>query len=83
MTGKKVASGSSIGLAGVLTIIFVVAKIGGHIDWNWMWVFAPLWLPVAVVVGLWLAALAIFGTVILVRTMITMALVWVESKISN
>jgi hypothetical protein len=33
-----------IGLAGILTIIFVVAKLFGIITWSWWWVFAPLWI---------------------------------------
>jgi hypothetical protein len=35
----------------LLTIAFFVAKILGYIDWPWLWVFAPLWLPLAVVLG--------------------------------
>lgn len=30
-------------LISVLTVLFVVAKIGGFIDWSWWLVFAPLW----------------------------------------
>lgn len=32
---------SGIGLSGVLTIIFVVLKLVGVIDWSWWWVFSP------------------------------------------
>lgn len=31
-----------------LTLIFVVAKIMGRLNWTWWWVFSPLWLPFVV-----------------------------------
>lgn len=34
-----------IGFFGILTIIFVVLKLTHNIDWSWVWVLAPLWLP--------------------------------------
>lgn len=35
---------SGLGLAGVLTIIFVVLKLVGVIAWSWWWVLSPLWI---------------------------------------
>ena len=32
---------SGIGLSSVLTIVFVVLKLVGVIDWSWWWVFSP------------------------------------------
>lgn len=40
-----------IGLGGMLTIIFVIFKLLGKLDWSWWWVFAPIWLPIALVLG--------------------------------
>ena len=34
---------SNFPLAGILTVIFVCCKLFGVIDWNWWWVFSPLW----------------------------------------
>jgi hypothetical protein len=34
-------NGISISLSSILTIIFVVAKLMGVIDWSWWLVFAP------------------------------------------
>ena len=31
-------SGSS-----ALTIVFVLLKVFGYIDWSWWWVFSPIW----------------------------------------
>lgn len=38
------ASGG-IGFCGLLTIAFIVLKLCGVINWSWIWVFAPLWIP--------------------------------------
>ncbi|MGM0124873.1 hypothetical protein IGI37_002267 [Enterococcus sp. AZ194] len=32
---------SGLGLASILTIIFVIAKITGYINWSWWLVFSP------------------------------------------
>ncbi len=34
-------------LASILTIVFVVLKLTGTIDWGWLWVFSPLWISAA------------------------------------
>ena len=28
-----------------LTLIFIVLKLLGLIDWSWLWVLAPVWIP--------------------------------------
>lgn len=28
----------------ILTIILVILKATNHIDWSWIWVFAPTWI---------------------------------------
>lgn len=53
-----------IGLAGVLFIVFLVLKLTDNIDWSWWWVTAPLWLPLALVLSVWLITIIlmlIFG----------------------
>ena len=48
---SKTSSGSGgIGLSGILTVVFVIAKITGYIDWSWWWVFSPLWIGFLLVV---------------------------------
>lgn len=39
---KNNSSASGLGLSSVLTIIFVVLKLIGTINWSWWWVFSPL-----------------------------------------
>lgn len=45
-------SKGGIGLAGILTIIFVIAKLGGWINWSWWWVFSPLWISASIALGI-------------------------------
>lgn len=44
-------------LFGVLLILFVVLKLCGLITWPWVWVLAPLWIPLV----LWLLVLLCIG----------------------
>jgi hypothetical protein len=49
------ASGGGIGCGTVLFLIFLVLKLTGTIAWSWWWVFAPIWIPVALVAAFLLA----------------------------
>lgn len=40
-----------IGFAGLLTIVFITLKLTGVIAWSWLWVLAPSWIPLALVLG--------------------------------
>ena len=40
---NKAGSGS-VGIAGTLTIVFIVLKLCGLITWSWTWVLSPLWI---------------------------------------
>lgn len=50
------------GIGTILAIIFMVLKLTGHIDWSWWWVFAPIWIPLALVLVIY----AICGIAILI-----------------
>lgn len=41
-----------IGVAWALTLIFIVLKLTGYIDWSWIFVLAPLWAGFVLVVFL-------------------------------
>ena len=28
-----------------LTLLFIILKLFGAIDWSWTWVFSPIWIP--------------------------------------
>ncbi|QBP32920.1 gp20 [Shigella phage Buco] len=43
---------NGIGLASVLGVVFVTLKLCGVINWSWVWVLAPWWLPLVLAVSL-------------------------------
>lgn len=45
----------------ILTIILFIAKIWGKISISWLLVFAPLWLPFALILGIFTICLIIVG----------------------
>lgn len=61
MSDEKVVS-STFPVFSLLTIIFVIAKIMGKIDWPWWLVLLPTWGPLALL----LAILVGFGIVWLI-----------------
>jgi len=46
------ASSSGIGFLGLLTIVFIVLKLLKIITWSWLWVLAPIWIPVSIFLGI-------------------------------
>ena len=42
------------GFMGLLTLVFVIAKLWGKIDWSWWWVFAPVWIPWAIILAIFI-----------------------------
>lgn len=52
-----------IGFTGLLSLIFAAAKVFGFISWSWLWVFSPLWITLALALGIFVIGLAIAGIV--------------------
>jgi len=52
-----------IGFCGLLAVAFIVLKLTGVINWSWLWVLAPIWIPTAIS----LAIIVIVLVAILVR----------------
>ena len=48
----KISTNGGIGFLGALTILFIALKLTHVIDWSWWWVLSPIWIPVAVVLGI-------------------------------
>jgi Flp pilus assembly protein TadB len=46
LNGFTVAGGIRVSLCGVLLVVFVVLKLVGVVDWSWLWVLSPLWIPI-------------------------------------
>lgn len=61
---NKKTSSSGLGLTGVLTVVFIVLKLVGVINWSWWWVLSPLLIDI----GLSIIILAIIGIFQIVRS---------------
>lgn len=44
---KITVTKSGIGFTGVLTIVFIVLKLCGVINWSWIWVLSPMIISVS------------------------------------
>lgn len=51
MSNESSSSGG-IGFRALLTIVFIVLKLTGVIEWSWLWVLSPLW--IGFLIGLFL-----------------------------
>ena len=66
MANNSNSSGSGskgLGFTGALQIVFIVLKLLGKINWSWLWVFSPLWIPVLIVFA--------FAAIVLLITLIS------------
>jgi Flp pilus assembly protein TadB len=41
-----------IGFCGLLAIVFITLKLTRVIDWLWVWVLAPIWIPAALILAI-------------------------------
>ena len=44
MSETSSSSSGGIGFCGLLTIVFIILKLIGKIDWSWWWVLSPIWI---------------------------------------
>ena len=49
---KNIQIGCVTPLSVIVFLAFFFAKIYDKIDWSWWWVFSPLWIPLALCIGL-------------------------------
>ena len=52
-----------IGVSGLLGVAFVILKLCHVIEWPWIWVTAPFWVPVAIVLAILLVLAILKGLV--------------------
>jgi hypothetical protein len=71
MSNSNSNTSGGIGLCGLVFVVFLVlklAEIGQVATWSWWWVTAPLWGPIALVLGIAAAAFAAWLMFMLVVT---------------
>lgn len=50
MNNKESNSKGGIGFCGALTIAFIILKLCKVINWSWLWVLSPIWIPICLLV---------------------------------
>lgn len=64
MSNVKTSTSSSFPPLGIiLFLIFMTLKLCGVITWSWIWVTAPIWAPILIV----LTIFAVVGLVVLIK----------------
>ena len=61
------SSSNGIGFAGSLTVVFAVLKLFGAIEWSWLWIFSPIWIPIVILCSAILLAIAIAAIKICIK----------------
>jgi len=51
MATQTTTKSGGVSFAGLLFLLFLGLKLTNQIDWSWWWVTAPLWGPLALVLG--------------------------------
>jgi hypothetical protein len=47
---NNASSSKGIGFIGLLAIAFIVLKLTENIMWSWVWVLAPIWIPLIIAI---------------------------------
>lgn len=62
MSNNNNSSSGGIDFLGLLTIVFIVLKLCNLIAWSWWWVLSPVWIPIAIVCGLFIVSIVVKAT---------------------
>lgn len=54
-----VVNKSGVGFCGLLTLVFIILKLCKVITWSWVWVLAPLWIPLGLAIVFLVVAVVI------------------------
>lgn len=65
MDNKKISVNFG-GTGFFLAILFLVLKLTHVIDWEWIWIFAPIWIPLALAAGICIIYILIVAIVALI-----------------
>lgn len=50
MDNNNNGTSGGVGFVGLLTITFIILKLCKVIDWSWVWVLSPLWIPLSLLI---------------------------------
>lgn len=50
MATQNNSNSQGISFLGLLAIVFITLKLTHFIEWSWLWVLAPLWMPISLVI---------------------------------
>ena len=66
MIKKKITVNLIPPVGTLLFLVFFLAKIFDKIDWSWIWVFSPLWIPLSIICGIMLVIFTIYAVIFLI-----------------
>ena len=61
MSNSKTVSFPILGILGLIFVTLKLAGIGVVATWSWWWVSSPFWIPLTLVLGLFLVAGVLVG----------------------
>ena len=47
---RRMNNKNGIGFCGVLAIVFITLKLLKIINWSWLWVLSPIWIPTIIAI---------------------------------
>jgi len=45
---SNTSTSGGIGFCGLLAIILIALKLTGAINWPWIWILGPIWIPISI-----------------------------------
>jgi len=63
---QETSSSGGIGFLSLLALLFIGLKLTGFINWSWLWVLSPIWIPI----GIMLVILLVVVVVVLIRAVL-------------
>ncbi|MBT6051167.1 MAG: hypothetical protein HOG49_30575, partial [Candidatus Scalindua sp.] len=69
MSEQQVNVSGGMGLGSVLFIVFLVLKLCDVITWSWWWVTAPLWIPFAIMIAIFVVVLVFGGLFVFMKAL--------------
>lgn len=64
---KTVIKKQGLSFSSLLTIIFIVLKLIGVIEWSWVWVLSPLWISVGLSLVIYLIGMLVVGIIAIIK----------------